>query len=276
MAALIDVTTLSGWLDSGRPLTLLDVRWSLAGGVGRDDFAAGHVPGAQLVDLDVELADPPGPGGRHPLPDPDRFAAAMRRSGVSVDVPVVCYDAGDGTAAARAWWLLRFHGHTDVQVLDGGLAAWTAAGGRQQTEVADVPAGDFRPRPSQVGVLDVEDVLAYANNGLMLDARDTVRYRGDVEPVDPVAGHIPGAVSAPTKQNIGADGTFLSPEALRQRFQGLGVSGDRPIAVYCGSGVTAAHEILALELAGHSAALYPGSWSEWIADPERPVATGPT
>ena len=272
MSALFDVTTLAARLESGSPLTLLDVRWTLAGGVGTTDYLAGHLPGAQLVALDTDLADPPGAGGRHPLPDPARFVAAMRRLGVSMNVPVLCYDGGDSTAAARAWWLLRYYGHPDVRVLDGGYAAWVADGQPVRTEVTVPARGDFTAGSGPARVIELGDVLAYPETGLLLDARDAVRYRGEFEPVDPVAGHIPGAVNAPTKLNVGPDGRFLAAATLRERFAELGVADDQPLAVYCGSGVTAAHEILALELAGYSAALYPGSWSEWITDPNRPIA----
>jgi thiosulfate/3-mercaptopyruvate sulfurtransferase len=272
-APLIDVTALAARLDDPLPPVLLDVRWSLAGGPGRADYAAGHLPGARFVDLDTDLADPPGPRGRHPLPDADRFAAAMRRLGVRADTGVVVYDAADSTAAARAWWLLRRFGHPDVRVLDGGLAAWLRADGLVEAHPPVVTEGDFTPGPSTVDALALDAVLPFAADGLLLDARAAERYRGEVEPVDPVAGHIPGAVSAPTAANVTGDGTFADPAALRDRFVALGADGTRPVAVYCGSGVTAAHEVLALEVAGVRAALYPGSWSEWVADPARPVAT---
>jgi len=275
MSALIDVPTLSGWLDEGQPVTLLDVRWSLAGGVGGDEYAAGHLPDAQLVNLDTDLADPPGAGGRHPLPEVNRFVAAMRALGVRQDVPVVCYDAADSMAAARAWWLLRLHGHPDVRVLDGGYAAWTAAGRPVQTEVSLVAVGDFVSGVGPAWTLDVDDVEALPDGGLLLDARDAVRFRGETEPVDPVAGHIPGAVNAPTKANVGPDGRFLPAAELRERFTALGVAENQALGVYCGSGVTATHEILALDVAGFEASLYPGSWSHWITDPRRPIATGP-
>jgi len=260
-----------------RRLTLLDVRWRLGGPPGRELYAAAHIPGAAFVDLDADLAAPPGAGGRHPMPAAADFERAMRRSGVSDERPVVVYDDADSTAAARAWWLLRYFGHPSVLVLDGGFRAWTAAG-----YPVDPPSqayhgaiGDFTARPGHLGLLDADGAASVARSGLLLDARAGERYRGEAEHVDPVAGHIPGAVSAPTAENVNQDGTFRSPAALAARFAALGAGGDRPVAAYCGSGVTAAHEVLALTLAGLPAALYVGSWSNWITDPTRPVATGP-
>ncbi|MER8085693.1 sulfurtransferase [Streptomyces sp. NPDC058316] len=255
-----------------RPPVLLDVRWQLGGPHGRPDYEAGHIPGAVFVDLDAELAGPAGAAGRHPLPDPEEFGAVMRRAGVSRDTPVVVYDGGQGWAAARAWWLLRWTGHEDVRVLDGGLAAWK---GDLQKE-APIPAeGDFRPVPGALPLLDADGAAALARTGLLLDARAAERYRGDVEPIDRVGGHIPGAVSAPTSENVRDDGRFLPGRLLAARFEGLGADRAPEVGVYCGSGVSGAHEVLALAVAGIPAALYAGSWSEWSADESRPVATGP-
>ncbi|MFJ6810860.1 sulfurtransferase [Streptomyces anulatus] len=256
-----------------RPPVLLDVRWQLGGPNGRPDYEAGHLPGAVYVDLDTELAGPAGDGGRHPLPDPEDFGAVMRRAGVGQDTPVVVYDGGQGWAAARAWWLLRWTGHQDVRVLDGGLAAWT---GDLSTEIPRPGEGDFRPKPGSLPTLDAESAAAFARSGLLLDARAAERYRGDVEPIDRVGGHIPGAVSAPTTSNVDEDGRYLPAERLAARFAGLGAEGSSEgVGVYCGSGVSGAHEVLALEIAGLTGVLYPGSWSEWSSDPSRPVATGP-
>ncbi|MGB9183439.1 MAG: sulfurtransferase [Solirubrobacteraceae bacterium] len=265
-----------------RPPVLLDVRWDLAGGARRDLYEQGHIPGASFVDLDTDLAGPPGPGGRHPLPGAAQFEAAMRRAGVRAGSEVVVYDAANSTAAARGWWLLRFFGHDAVSVLDGGLAAWTSASGRLERGPARPagPAGpaaedsDFLARPGAMPVLDARGAAELAASGVLLDARAPERFRGETEPVDPVAGHIPGALNRPTLENVGADGHFLAAEALRDEFGAAGVLDRGPVGAYCGSGVTAAHEVLALEVAGLSAALYPGSWSEWITDPQRPVATG--
>ncbi|KOX27169.1 MULTISPECIES: sulfurtransferase [unclassified Streptomyces] len=272
MKPIISASELPSESAGVRPPALLDVRWALGGPPGRPAYEAGHLPGAVYVDLDTELAGPPGGGGRHPLPDPEAFGAAMRRAGVSADRPVVVYDGGSGWGAARAWWLLRWAGHPDVRVLDGGLAAWTG----ELTEKVPVPEpGDFRPRPGALGLLDADGAAALARSGLLLDARAAERYRGDVEPIDRVGGHIPGAVSAPTTENVDAGGLFLAADALRDRFAALGAAEGTPVAVYCGSGVSGAHEVLALEIAGIPASLYAGSWSEWSADPSRPVATGP-
>ncbi|MFJ9327396.1 sulfurtransferase [Streptomyces sp. NPDC101230] len=273
MKPIITATAYASESAGPRPPVLLDVRWQLGGPHGRPDYEAGHLPGAVFVDLDTELAGPAGSGGRHPLPDPEAFGAVMRRAGVGQDTPVVVYDGGQGWAAARAWWLLRWTGHPDVRVLDGGLAAWT---GDLTTEIPRPAEGDFRPKPGALPTLDADAAAALARTGLLLDARAAERYRGDVEPIDRVGGHIPGAVSAPTTANVTEDGRYLPAGQLAERFTALGAgkSGEA-VGVYCGSGVSGAHEVLALEIAGIPAALYPGSWSEWSADPDRPVATGP-
>lgn len=255
-----------------RPPALLDVRYELGGPPGRPVYEAGHLPGAVYVDLDTALAGPPGAGGRHPLPDPAVFGAAMRAAGVSADSRVVVYDGGQGWAAARAWWLLRWTGHRDVRVLDGGLAAWR---GELSTETPEPAPGDFTPEPGARPLLDADGAAALARSGLLLDARAGERYRGEAEPIDPVAGHIPGAASAPTTENVAEDGRFLPADVLAARFKELGALEAPQVGVYCGSGVSAAHEVLALEVAGIHAALYAGSWSEWCHDPSRPVATGP-
>jgi thiosulfate/3-mercaptopyruvate sulfurtransferase len=286
---LICVDQLAADLACGTAPILLDVRWKLGGPPGLGAYLAGHVPGARYVDLDTELSSHSddgvvGPRGRHPLPDPEEFGAVMRRAGVRADLPVVVYDDGDSTQAARAWWLLRHFGHQDVRVLDGGFAAWQSAGhaveeGEPATAAA---AGDFEPwGPGVFTVLDHDGAAELAAEGLLLDARAGARYRGEVEPIDPVAGHVPGAVSAPTTDNLAQDGRFLPAAALAQRFAALGAEPDTAhdgiLGVYCGSGVTATHEILALAVAGidpTDVALYEGSWSGWTSDPERPVATG--
>ncbi|MET8944744.1 sulfurtransferase [Streptomyces sp. NPDC004542] len=280
MKAIITATELAHGLTGAHPPLLLDVRWQLgvakAAGApafdGRAEYAAGHLPGAVFVDLDAELASAPGERGRHPLPGLAEFGAAMRRAGVSSARPVVVYDGGQGWAAARAWWLLRWTGHPDVRVLDGGLPAWE---GPLSTDVPAPAEGDFEPVPGAAGLLDADAAAALARSGVLLDARAAERYRGDVEPIDRVGGHIPGAVSAPTTENVTADGRFLPAGELRARFEKLGVSEGAEVGVYCGSGVSGAHEVLALAVAGIPAALYVGSWSEWSADPSRPVATGP-
>ncbi|HEX2315090.1 MAG TPA: sulfurtransferase [Thermomonospora sp.] len=272
----MDVPALAEALERPEPPILLDVRWRLAGPPGVEAYREGHLPGAVFVDLDRDLAGPPGPGGRHPLPAADAFEAAMRAAGVRNDGLVVVYDEADSTAAARAWWTLRYFGHPRVRVLDGGYRAWAGSGRPVTTDVPAPAPGDFTARPGGLPALAADTAFALAKDGVLLDARAAERYRGEVEPVDPVAGHIPGAVSAPTLDNVGADGRFLAPEVLRERFAGLGVTGDVPVGAYCGSGVTAAHEVLALHVAGVPAALYVGSWSDWVTDPSRPVATGPS
>ncbi|MEU8222422.1 sulfurtransferase [Kribbella sp. NPDC048915] len=253
---------------------LADVTWNLAGPHGRTAYDAGHLPGAYFVDLDTELAAPPGPG-RHPLPSATTVTATFARLGISAaDTPVVVYDAANAMAAARAWWVFRYFGLTNVRVLDGGLAAWRAAGGEVTTEVPAEGAGTFTATPGHLPLLDADGAAAVAAKGILLDARAPERFAGEVEPMDPVAGHIPGAVNAPTTANVDENGRFLPAADLRARFTSLGVTPDAEVGVYCGSGVTAAHEALALESAGIPATVYIGSWSEWITDPERPVATG--
>ncbi len=253
---------------------LLDVRWELGVGARRDRYESGHIPGAVFVDLDADLAGPPGAAGRHPLPGADAFGASMRAAGVSDDRAVVVYDEGPSTAAARAWWLLRYFGHPDVSVLDGGLTAWVAAGLSIATGAETPVPGDLIARPGAMPVLDCAQALGIARRGVLLDARPPKRFRGETEPIDPVAGHIPGARNRPTTENLEPSGRFLAPETLRHAFGELGVGAATEVGAYCGSGVSAAHQVLALELAGISAVLYPGSWSEWITDPGRPVATG--
>lgn len=256
--------------------TLLDVRWSLAGGPGRAEYAAGHLPGAVFIALDGELCGPPGVGGRHPLPNPEQLQELLRAAGVRQDHPVVVYDGGDGAAAARAWWTLRWAGHSHVRVLDGGYPAWVAAG---QPVTATPPAaarGDITVRPGTLPVLDAAGAAALATGtGILLDVRAGERYRGETEPVDRVAGHIPGAVNLPTTTHLDSQGRLRPAGQLRDAFTTAGVRAGVPVGAYCGSGVTAAHTVLALHRAGRpDAALYVGSWSAWVTDPDRPVARG--
>jgi thiosulfate/3-mercaptopyruvate sulfurtransferase len=261
--------------DHDRPL-LLDVRWALAGS-DRTGYEAGHLPGAVFCDLDAELAAAPGDGGRHPLPSSDVVEGSMRRLGISPGRAVVAYDGGAGAAAARAWWVLRWTGHPDVRVLDGGLAAWEAAGHPLETgDVSPESTADVVVRPGSLPTVEADDVLS-GRTGPLLDARAPERFRGDAEPVDPVAGRIPGALSCPTSDLQSDDGRYLPPATLRELLGRRGVEGADPgprATAYCGSGVTAAQLVLAGHEAGLEIALYPGSWSHWIRDPRRPVARG--
>lgn len=271
---LISVDGLRSALASADAPALLDVRWELGGPPGRELYLEGHIPGAVFVDLDTALAGPPGVGGRHPLPDPDAFTRAMRAAGVSGDRPVVVYDAGNSIAAARAWWVLRYFGHSRVRVLDGGFGGWLAAGYAIERTVTSPEPGDLVASAGGMPLLDAAAAGALAQAGVLIDARAPARFRGEQEPIDPVAGHIPEAVNLPASELVDADGRFLTPEALRARFSELGVDSAASVGAYCGSGVAASHEVLALELAGYRGALYIGSWSDWVTDPDRPVATG--
>ncbi|MDF3283857.1 sulfurtransferase [Gordonia sp. N1V] len=281
---LIDVEALTEEMLSDRPPVILDVRWALGRTDGRDRYREGHIPGAVYVDLDSELADPPSAElGRHPLPSSDRLQDAARRWGVDDSSPVVVYDDIGNLAAARAWWLLTWAGHLDVRMLDGGLDAWRSAGMR-------VSAGNTAARPGTVTLtcgdlphVSLDEVARLSSeirdgrdDVVILDARAGERYRGETEPMDPRAGHVPGAVSVPTAGNLADDGRFLSPEQLRERFTEAGVTENAQVIAYCGSGINAAHELAALAIAGFSGALFPGSWSQWCADPELPAAVGPT
>jgi thiosulfate/3-mercaptopyruvate sulfurtransferase len=280
--SLVDPSDLPDLL--GR-VTVLDVRWALGRVDGLAQYLAGHVPGASYVDLETDLADPPANDerGRHPLPDPDRFAGAMRRCGVALTRPVVVYDDSGGTSAARAWWLLRYHGHPDVRLLDGGWSAYAHAGGPVETGAHELTASapqEFPADPGHLPVLDAEAAARLARDGVLVDARAPERYRGETEPIDPVAGHVPGAVNVPTADNLAVasdePARFRPLDELERRyteaFERVGRDPSAGVGAYCGSGVTAAHDIFALHLLEIDAALYPGSWSGWVADPARPVA----
>jgi thiosulfate/3-mercaptopyruvate sulfurtransferase len=285
MRTLISAADLAELLVTGPTPRILDVRWKLGGPPGRTEFRGGHLPGAVYVDLDTELA---GHGdaadGRHPLPASADLQAAARGWGLNDGDSVVVYDDLGNMSAARAWWLLRHAGVRDVRLLDGGLAAWRAAGLPIVAGEEPVVPGSVTLTIGVLPVLDADAAAAVARDGVLLDARAAERYRGDIEPIDPRAGHIPGAVSAPTGGNLDAEGRFLPAAELRARFEALGVRGrvdsshsaleSFDVGVYCGSGVTAAHEAVALTLAGFTPALYPGSWSQWSNLPDRPVATG--
>lgn len=271
---LIEVGDLAARIAARGELVLADVRWTLNGPSGRPDYERAHLPGAQWVDLDRDLSSAPGEGGRHPLPDPEGFAAAMRRIGVSAADEVIAYDAADSLAAARLWWLLSDAGHSRVRVLNGGFAAWRAADGAVESGPgADVAPGDFRGRPghrSRVDAVTIADRIRRGAAPVLVDVRAAERYAGSSEPIDPVAGHIPGAVSRPSMDLLDPTGRFVGPATIQAAYDGL----DAPV-LYCGSGITAAHSLLALESAGRTdAAIYPGSWSDWIRDPAHPVGTG--
>ncbi len=272
---LVDAASLAVEIAGDRPPVVIDVRWSLAGPPGIAAYQAGHLPGARFADLDTDLSGRRGAGGRHPLPETADFEVLMRRLGVDGDSAVVFYDAADSVPASRAWWELRYFGHHNVRVLDGGYAAWIAAGLPTTVDEPAVGRGNFIARPGGLPVLDADAAEHLAEHGMLVDVRAGERFRGEVEPVDAVAGHIPGAVNAPTMGNVGSDGKFLDIETLARRFESLGISGDAEVGTYCGSGVNAAHTALAMTLAGlPTPALYVGSWSNWIADGTRPIAPG--
>lgn len=258
---------------------LLDVRWSLVG-ADRAGYLAGHLPGAVFVDLDAELAAPPGGvdgrQGRHPLPDPAALQAMLRRAGVHESTPVVVYGEQDTSIAARAWWLLRWAGLRDVAVLDGGYRAWAAAGRPVESGQGPVPRdGTVTVRPGRMSTVDADGAAALAGDedSVLLDARAAERYRGESEPVDPVAGHIPGAVNLPLSDIHRQDGRLLDPVELTAVLDAAGVTPGAAAAASCGSGVTACALVLAGEVVGRPIALYPGSYSGWCAL-HRPVETG--
>lgn len=276
MGTLITPDELRSLMQSGEPLKILDVRWRLDRPDGYDEYLAGHIPDAVYVDLDNELAEPerPAAAGRHPLPSAETLQSAARRWGLNDGDTVVVYDDIKNTSSTRAWWLLRHAGVGDVRVLDGSLRGWTGAGHPLET-------GEVTPEPGTVTLdlsgppkLSMDEAGEFPDRGTLLDMRAHNRYTGEHEPYDPRAGHIPGAINAPTPQNIDADGRFLPPEQLREHFLALGVDPEKPVASYCGSGIHGTHTTFALELAGFDAVLYPGSFSEWSNNPDRPVAVG--
>lgn len=253
---------------------VFDCRFALTDkAAGRRAYAAAHIPGARFADLEQDLSAPAGSGGRHPLPDRAALAARLGAWGANDDSPLVCYDQNSGAVAARFWWLVRWLGHGDIRLLDGGLNAWIAAGLPVTAETPAPRAGRFSLRPALTRTISAAE-LREDSPPQLLDAREAPRFRGEQEAIDPVAGHIPGAISAAFAGNLGS-GRFLPADDLRERFRALDLDPAADTACYCGSGVTAAHNILALLLAGYpEARLYPGSWSEWIVDPERPIAVG--
>ena len=262
-------------------IAIIDARFELTDpAAGRRSYREGHIPGAVFLDLDEDLAGPSGPlTGRHPLPDVAAISTTLGQLGIGNDSTVVVYDAGNGAIAARAWWVLRWLGHKQIRLLDGGLAAWLGAGGDLESGQGSAHATTYRgdPRPD---LILTTDELAADVDGIpdrrLVDARDRARFRGEVEPIDPVAGHVPGAINLPFSELVTPEGPWLPP-AERQARLGvtLGDDRDRAWAVMCGSGVTACHVAIAGLEAGYvEPRLYVGSWSEWIRDPERPVSVG--
>lgn len=281
-ADIIDAATAKHVIAAASPPVVLDIQWVLgaAPGAGYERYLAAHLPGARHCDLETVLARPhtldvSPVGGRHPLPNPADLQRDLRALGVVADRPVIVYDDGAGYAAARAWWVLTWAGHPDVRVIDGGLVAWRGVGGEiERGAPQERPVGSsFTVVSGSLASLDAEGVAEFLQaGGLLLDARAPERYRGDVEPIDPVAGHIPGARNLPTTALMRSGGGYGTAEQIRAAVGAP--NAEREIAVYCGSGVTASHVLLGLRTAGIRATLYPGSWSDWITDPERGVARG--
>jgi thiosulfate/3-mercaptopyruvate sulfurtransferase len=278
-STLIDAETLAPLV--GQPdLIIVDCRFDLMNpAAGREAYLVGHIPGARYADLNRDLSAPPGPqSGRHPLPEPRTFAATLGRMGIGAGTQVIAYDEVNGSMAARLWWLLRWIGHPQVAVLDGGLAAWRARGGAlaDGEEPAAVAPAPLIAQPQEAAVLSSRELVQTLGTWLLVDARAAERYAGRAEPIDSVAGHVPGAINHPFTDNLDAAGRFLPAAELRRRWQSRLERRDaHEVVAMCGSGVTACHNLLGLELAGMSGArLYAGSWSEWIKDPERPIARG--
>lgn len=255
-------------------LVVLDARWSLADGAQRTAYEAEHLPGAAFVDFDEALSGEPSEGGRHPMPSAGAFGAAMRAAGVDNIEHVVVYDGGTSLSAARLWWLLTYFGHREVQVLDGGLARWRSLGLPTRGGTEQIVPGDFVPTPGHLPLLDADAAAEYAERHLLIDARPSDRFAGRNETIDPVAGHIPGAINSPALSALDDDGRFLPSDDLAMHFTALGVHTGVPVGVYCGSGVQAMHAALALNVSGldQRPAVYVGSWSDWIRDPDRPVS----
>ena len=274
---LISATSLQQKLQSAdaEKIIIIDCRFSLMDAeVGANEYAAGHIPGAQYANLNHDLSSTivPGETGRHPLPDRDVFIATVGKFGITNDHTVVAYDANNGAYAARLWWMMRWLGHSDVLVLDGGFDEWQAVGYETSQEVPAIASALFVASDSLVQTINADKLLD--TSYIITDARDPARFKGEVEPIDPVAGHVPGAICLPFVENL-ENGVFKAPEQLKAQFAAAGLSTTEPTVCYCGSGVTACHNALAICIAGlPEPILYPGSWSEWITDPARPIATG--
>lgn len=275
---LITVAELVDLIRTGDPVTILDVRWRLDQPDGHAAYLQGHIPGAVYVSLDDELSDHATTGrGRHPLPSGRSVEASARSWGMREDVPTVVYDDWNRAGSSRAWWVLTAAGLANVRILDGGLSAWRAAGGSLATGPVTPPPGNVIALHHDLYAGGQPTLTAHeagAADIALFDARAPERFRGEVEPVDPVAGHIPGAKSLPASDVLAGDGTFLGDGALTQLFSERGVDRDRRVGAYCGSGVSATITLAALATRGYEAALFPGSWSEWSSDPARPVARG--
>jgi thiosulfate/3-mercaptopyruvate sulfurtransferase len=263
------------WLRQHRDeVVVVDIRWYLDGRPGRPAYEAGHIPGAVFVEFDAVLAAPHDDDidGRHPLPAPERFADGLAQLGIGDDDTVIAYDDAGGVIAARLVWLLRAIGH-EAALLDGGLNAW-AAEDLHIDSPRPRPAARFTPVPWPADRFVSIDEVATTDE-VLIDARDSVRFAGGPDPVDPRSGHIPGARNVPTREHLDADGFIADADRLRERFEEAGIKPNTAVISYCGSGVTACHNLLALERAGLAPArLFPGSWSQWSRDPERPIATG--
>ncbi|WAA65987.1 sulfurtransferase [Microbacterium oxydans] len=275
MSDFVSAAELNDLLTQGAPVRVLDVRWRLdRPEAGHGDYLTGHIPGAVFVSLDGELSTHGDPSeGRHPLPSTEKLQAAARRWGLRDGDTVVAYDDSKGISAARAWWLLRQAG-VDVRVLAGGIRGWQAAGLEVATDDVSPEPGDIVLEEIGRDALSIDEAAAFPESGVLLDVRAPERYRGETEPLDPVAGHIPGARNLPTLLHLDPEGRILDPETVRKTFADVGVTPGTPVAAYCGSGVTAAHTALILHEVGIEAKVFPGSWSQWSNSPGRPVATG--
>jgi len=277
VASLIDCQWLKAHLADPH-VVVVDTRWYLLNPTqGREEYVAKHIAGAMYLSIDHDLSAPAWDGpGRHPLPKPEHFVATMSQAGIDHTCHVVIYDSAGGSIATRLWWLLRYYGHTAVSILDGGWQAWEATNGPVRSGNETRPARQFVGTPNHAMVIDADHVerLRHDQQVLILDARAHERYTGAVEPFGPRAGHIPGAVSAPFAGNLNPDGTLKPVADLTARYHDLGVTQAQHVICYCGSGVTATHDIFALHLSGIDATLYPGSWSDWSSQEGRPITTG--